>query len=147
MASKATPQDLEALGFSPSQFGNPQDWDVDGGYLQSVLDLAAVQVSEAVGDSAYAAAATGSREYTYQKQSELMLAEAELWRRVETFERRSRVSAGQDSGGETISSRALKNAEEATSRAWYFLTRLGASEPGSGIAVGFVETGPFEAIG
>lgn len=149
--SKATTLNIEALGFIAQQFGTPADFTA---YLTDVLDDVALRVRALVGASGYdAASASGSEaeqlNFVRLKNAEMYLSAAELWRRVEIFERTRAVKGRSDGGAETIGSRALTNAEAMEERADTFLMEMGVSLAGAtsgGFAVGVNESGIFEAV-
>lgn len=153
--SKATPTNVINLGFDSSQFGKPSDWDtVPGGYLQRILDDVALELRDLIGAVTYDAAASDGTDaqkldFMRIKNAEMYLAGAELWRRIEMFERTNAVKGHSDSSTETISSRALRNAEVLTEQADSLLMKMGVSLGASsagGIAVGVNESGPYTAV-
>ncbi len=136
--AKAKPKDVTALGFSGQQFGSPGRWDVPNGYIAGIINVMAQEVADRVGQTAYDAATGLALER--MRQAEIWLTAAELWRRMEQFERADLNMARSDGGAETISSRLLKNAEAAEERAEQWLARITG---GGGLAVGYVQTGPY----
>lgn len=138
---KATNTDITALGFDASQFGAPADF---AAYIDAILASVEIFVSDAVGSSVYSGASGATLERI--KQAEINLAAAELWHRIEIFERANASVGLSDNGAETISSRALKTAEAFEARAWQHLGELGASQDGR-LAVGYNETGPYTEAG
>lgn len=143
--AKATPKNITDLGFKPGQFSNPPDWDDsdDVGYLQSIINDAATQVSARVGATAYAAATAGD-DLRGLKKAEVYLTAAELWRRLEQFEAANLNTARSSEGQPTISSRYLNNAGKAEQTAEDALADFVGN---STLAVGTVETGHFPEVG
>ena len=141
--AKAVPSDLTDLGFAAEQFGSPDDWSTaESGYLARVIAGVAVEVEAEVGTAVYAAA--DGLTLARIERAERELASAELWRRLEQFERSAAVRRGENA--ETIGSRALKNADEAEARGWEAVARVtGVSREGS-VAVGAVESGHYDSV-
>ncbi len=149
----ATITDVINLGFSAQQFGNQPDFETENsGFVAQILSDVARLVRAEVGSSTYDDAddaGTDSQQlkYTYLSLAEKHLAAAELWRRVEAFERRDKITGREGSGAETIGSRALANAEKFEALAWAEVTRVTGTSRAGGISVGRVETGPYSQVG
>jgi len=149
--SIATPKNIEQEGFDSSQFGSPPDWAVPGGYLQNILDAIAIRVRMEVGSDVYDAAAidgTAIQQYHYVQiaSAEAAYASAELWPRLEKFERSTIKRNSAADGVETIGSRLLKNAEAATLRGDLLLSTITGNVPDGAFAVGGVVSNHFEAV-
>lgn len=145
--SKATPANLQELGFTGEQFGTPGDFDA---YLQAVLDDIALEVRGLIGAAVYDAASSGGSDtekldFKRLKAVESYLAAAELWRRIEMFERRDAIRGRSDGGTETIGSRALANARAMEERAADELMLFGISTS-AGFAAGVNESGSYDAV-
>jgi hypothetical protein len=78
--SKATPAEVEALGFIPETFSfvAGSEWNA---YLQTILDGVALELEDAVGATTYAS--TTPLVALRVKRMETLLAGAELWNRAE----------------------------------------------------------------
>lgn len=151
--SKATPTDLIQLGFDAGQFGDPTDWDVTepAGYLQQIIDWMALEVMDQVGDALYTAASPDGTPLEQLQYKRLRTAEsyrgaAELWRRIEMFERQTIVQGRGENKAETIGSRALNNAELMDARADGEIERVTVRSLIGGIATGTIESGMFKAV-
>jgi hypothetical protein len=119
--SKATVAHVVSLGFVAEQFGTPADFSV---YLQGPLDDVALRVRALVGASTYDAASSSGTDaqqlaFMRLKNAEMYLTAAELWRRIEIFERTRAVKGRGESGAETIGSRELENARQMEAQADY----------------------------
>lgn len=142
---KAVISDLTSVGFRQEQFGDPADWSAAGGYLEQVLADASLEVQEAVGANSYAAATAGTLKYKRMRRAEVYFSAAELWRRIEQFER-SNAQLGRESQEESTASRALANAERYDQLAMAEIRGLTGSDLQSGVAIGYVETGHFAEV-
>lgn len=149
--SKATIANITALGFDAQQFGNPSDWaTATTGYLALILSDKSIEVQAAVGDAAYADAVTGGTTaqllaFTRLKDAEVALVEAELWRRLEAFERTQAVAGRDGQYPESMSSRLLKNAEAAEDRAWAAVAKVNGAR-GGGPSTEVLQSGPFTEV-
>lgn len=149
----ATVPDVIALGFDAQQFGQNADFtSEDAGFVFDILADVAIEVRVVVGATTYDSAdASGTDDlkllFKRIKTAETYLAGAELWRRIEAYERRNRVVGREGSGTETISSRALKNAEEYEARGWAEVERITGVEREGGSSFGYVETGHYDEVG
>lgn len=140
---KATPQNVIDLGFSATQFNSPADFNA---YITAILDDVELEVTEEVSAAVYAAATSGSLNFKRIKTAEVYFTAAELWRRIEQFER-ANMSVGR--GGdqvETISSRMLKNAEEAEAKAWAELAKVTGNDGSTGMAAGHLQSGRLSTV-
>lgn len=142
--AKATAQHLKDAGFRPEQFGTPADFDA---YLAAILTDASTWVSDAVGDAVYAAATTGVT-LLRLKRAEICYTKAELWRRRAAFIDSNAQSGLEGGGGVYLERREfLAHAAEADTCAQYNvdLVNTGGDAPavGSGVSMGYAETGPF----
>lgn len=148
---KATVDQVLAQGFRAEQFGKPENFAAPGtGMVWERLSQAALRVEALVGTALYAAAtrtSTGDnqRNFNLLASAEMYLASAELWRAREAFADAELAVGRTAPEGQTIGSRYLTNADTYAEIANDLLAavcgkRLLAT---SGIAVGFVETGPF----
>ncbi|MBD3609375.1 MAG: hypothetical protein HUJ30_02395 [Gammaproteobacteria bacterium] len=141
MAAKANIQDLKDLGFEQSQFryeGDDTGWNT---FLASVLADVEQITREQVGSAAYDAIVDGAR-LVYLKNAEKEFCAADLWRRVESFERGTAQVNGAGTGAETIGSRPLENANKAEERAWDYLARVTGTNAMQ--SFGHVQSGALE---
>jgi len=151
--SKATVQNVIDLGLTTEQFGAPEDFAAeDAGYVARVLDDSALEVQDEVGVTTYAAAdanGTDSEKLNFKriKNAEMYLSGAALWRRIEGFERLSKVQGRDGDGAETVSSRALKNAEQFEAQAWSEVSKITGVEREGNSSSGYVESGPYAEVG
>lgn len=150
---KATEANVIDLGFAAQQFGGPAEFATPGsGYVALILADVALEVEAEVGSSTYTDAnASGTVEqklaFKRIKNAEMYLTAAQLWRRIEQFERQNKVAGREGDGAETISSRALRNAEEYEAMGWEQISLITGTRRGSGFSTGTVETGHFpEAV-
>lgn len=140
--AKATTQDIEAIGFTATQFGDPADWSDVSGYLDALLTAAALEVREAIGASTYDGAGSGSFTEHRIIEAEKYLVAAELWRRRAVFIERATVTGQRDSSVDE-QTRCYKNAMAAEDAAWNYLEVLGATTRYGGISQSVVETEQF----
>lgn len=139
--SKAAPSDVTAMGFDANQFGGPDDFDA---YIQAILDNKALIVRSHVGAGTYDAAVATTLNGSRMSQAEIYYTCAEMYRRLEIFERTTATRSRDAKGAETIGSRLLKTAEEFEERAEYELAQITGSRPGSSSAtLEPVESGRF----
>jgi len=148
----ATEQNVIDLGFSAKQFGDPADFSAaDTGYVALVLKDQALEVESEVGSGVYASAkANGTLEekllFKRIKNAEVYLSAAELWRRVEQYEREATVSGRSETGAETIGSRALKDAEKAEDKAWQEISLITGRSRIASFSGGVIESGHFDSV-
>jgi len=139
--SKADHDDVKNFGFAPEMFRLSTDSELNN-YIDDILaDISSI-VSDRIGSSTYSAASDA--DLAYLKKAETYFAAAELYRRREGFEKAELDLAGQDNQNTTESS-YLKRAAEFEAIAETQLGNVNTGYPGSGIAVGFKETGPYTA--
>ncbi|MDY6981161.1 MAG: hypothetical protein SV201_14900 [Pseudomonadota bacterium] len=150
---KATAANVINLGFASEQFGDPTGFeDEDTGYVALILADVALEVEAEVGSTAYTdadAGGTAAQKLAFKrlKHAEMYLTAAQLWRRIEQYERQSKVQGREGSGAETISSRMLNNASEYEAMAWDELALITGTRRSGSSSFGTVETGHFpEAI-
>lgn len=132
----ASVQDLISIGFRAEQFGNPANFALGGGLLQTLLAEKAALVQALVGAAVYADPTVVQRHYL--REAERYLCAAELWRRRSVHEDANARVARQQGQGPSYSAEA-RNAD---ALAWQALDQLGVSQYG-GLAVGYVETDPL----
>lgn len=148
MTAKITAAALSDFGFTPDMF-RLADSAALTTYIQTLLDGGLNEpgittiVSDRVGSSIYTGA-TGINLARLIK-AEKYLAAAELYRRREVFET-AEARAGGVEDVQQLSSRLLKRAEEYESIAEDELGRINGTIEGSGIAVGYTESGPYTAV-
>ena len=144
MAAKIAIQNITDLGFQPSQFGSPPDWVTEAtGYLARIINRIGVVVADVVGITTYESI-TGGALLSHLERAEEQFVAAELWRRMEGFERGMLAMNGGAKDGETIGSRLLANAEQAEELAWHHLSKVtGEDYGGGGLIVGSVASGTF----
>ena len=117
-----------------------------------MLDGVTLEVRDEGGGTTYDAAAASGTDgeklnFKRIKNAEMYLAGAELWRRIEGFERLTKVQGRDGDSAETVSSRVLKNSSQFEAKAWAEITRItGVARDGSS-SFGYVETGPYSAVG
>lgn len=146
--SKATPTDVQALGFVASQFqqSDGSEWT---NYLQAILDDVALEVREQVGSGTYAAAsATGSdTEKLNEKrirQAEMYLSGAELMRRRAVV-LGADARRGRDAGPGDDQKQALQMSRDFADRADFELASVSGGSRAASFAQSVVETGPYES--
>ena len=139
---KATIANITDLGFQPEQFKSPADWLDAAGYLDRILDRIGLVVEDVVGATTYAGIAEGVL-FERLAQAEEAFVEAELWRRMEKFERGIVAMNGGAKDGETIGSRLLANADDAEDRGWEYLGKVTGEDYSGGFSVGNVASGKF----
>lgn len=150
---KASIQDVLDLGFSPVQFNGDGEFDTeDTGTVARLLADVSLEVRAEVGAATYDAADSAGTDtqklhHKRLKDAERFLAAADLWRRIEGFERQMRVAGREGDGAETIGSRQLANADAYEARAWAELGRITGATREGGISVGYVESGPYAEVG
>lgn len=139
--AKATLPQIQRLGFSAAQFGDPDDWLTPGtGYLAEILTSVGTFVRDEVGASGYDAA-TGST-LTDITEAEKALVSAELWRRRAAF-MDSSASLGNSDSAYLIIREYLGNGDKAEERGLELIAKVKGSSVNGGIAVGVVESGHF----
>lgn len=144
--SKATPADVETLGFAKEQFGSPSDWNAAAGYLQDILDDVALEVRDEVGATVYDAASSGTLNFKRIKTAEAYFAAAELWRRRKQY----LEAAGAGNYTEAVDAQMRNCADSAAAaeaKAREELALVTTEPTGSGVKVGYVETGPYSEAG
>lgn len=139
--AKASNSDVKNFGFSFQMFELADEAALDA-YIDAILTDISSIVSDRVGSSTYTAA-TGA-DAARLKKAETYFAAAELYRRREGFERSEIDLSGQDNQGPPASL-YLQSAKEFEALAETELGNVNTGYPGSGIAVGFKETGPYTA--
>lgn len=152
---KAVAQDLVDAGFREELFPGVVGFLSD--YLPRVLTTAARWAEALVGDAAYASAAaeatTAKLRAAFEalRAAEIAAGSAELWRRRAAFVEANAVNGLQDPGANREA--YLRQAADFDAIARDHIERAAAwldvsiddTTPGSGIAVGHVETGRFPA--
>lgn len=149
---KATAADVINLGFNANQFGGLTDFATEAtGYVAVIVSDVALEVENEVGSSVYAAADSGGTaeqklNFKRLKMAEIYLSAAELWRRLESFERGQQLQALSQGGTETIGSRALNTASKFEQAGWDEVENITGSPRAGGISVGTVETGMYSSL-
>jgi len=151
---KAAAADVIELGFNETQFNAPTNWAQEsaGGYVYDILADQALEVEGAVGSVTYAAAsATGTDteklNFSRIRRAEMYLTAAQLWRRIEAFERGNKaIDHTAISSRENPQSRPLANADAAEQEAWY-LVGLITGEPRDGaLSTKYVQSGRLSTV-
>lgn len=147
--AKATVQEMTDRGWRPDQFGGPADWDQPGGYLDRVLAAAGTWARHELGAAVYDLVTAG---YAWQAtvNAELAHADAELWRRRLAY-LDSAANIGHQEGPAALMRQMSAQLAGARECAVYWIgeaqraTGQAAATPGSGFAIGHVETGRWPA--
>lgn len=142
--AKAAAADLIAMGFAAAQFGKPPDFAAGGGYLEDVIDGAAAEVIEAVGQTVYDAAS--GVVLARLAKAEKYLAAAELWTRRAAFLDADQSISRDDNAIAAQQASFLKLAERATTQAEWSLTQVSGVSMDGGFGQDVVESGPFPAV-
>ncbi|WP_337052481.1 hypothetical protein [Pseudoxanthomonas sp. USHLN014] len=144
MAAKVTKQDVLDAGFRGEQFGTPDDWAEDGGYLARVIDRASLWAKGRYGAD-YDAVAPETVVGQHLRDAELCYVSAKLWKARAAFidsnaaSSRDALNYGDRRQYLESAEKAMECAEEAIA-----LAIGGVSPyPGTGVALVGVETGPF----
>lgn len=139
--TKATNTEVKDFGFTPEMFQLADAAALDD-YIDTLLTDIALQVEDKVGSTIYDSPT--AVQTARLKKAETYLCAAELYRRREVF-----VHAEADTGGreqaEAVKSLYLQRAQEFEGLAETELGRVNSGYPGSGVATGYTETGPYTA--
>jgi len=138
--------EVEKLGFDKSQFGAPTDWaTADTGYLALIINYAGAMALDAVGATLYAL--TTGATFERIKRAELLMVEAELWRRLAV-----RLTTNARAGNQASDSAYLTVREYGSkssglqAQADDLLARVANGHAGSAASSTVVETGLYPPV-
>ncbi len=147
MAAKVTTQDVTDAGFRASQFGTPDDWAEEGGYLARLIARASTWSRGRFG-AGYDTVAGDTPTFEHLRAAELCWVSAKLWKARAAF-----IDSNAASSRDALSYADRKQYLDAAALAdecadSKMLLAIGAPSPypGTGAALVGVETGPYRGV-